>query len=325
MQTYRLTLQPLTAFGTPLAGDTLFGQLCWTLRLQLGNDALTALLTGYTQGRPFAVVSDALPNGHIPLPSLPSSAWQAEAGSDRKVLKKKRWLPLSKLREQLAKWQQLAQADNALGTTVEQAQPHNTINRQTGTTGTGMFAPYTMAQSWIKPGTLLDVVVVLDETRLTVAQLQAAFTYMGQHGFGRDASIGLGKFALEGDASPVTWDQSSHGAPNAWLTLAPCAPQGLGFCPVRSHWHSITRFGRHGDVAVQSGVPFKRPVLLAKTGSVFWPEQMDTSRAFVGQGLGGADAPVSLTMPETVQQGYAPVVPIHIPETIAASAELERA
>ena len=94
-----------------------------------------------------------------------------------------------------------------------------------------------------------------------------------------------------------------------------------------SHWHSVTRFGRHGDVAVQSGTPFKRPVLLAKTGSVFWPEQLDVRRAFIGQGLGGTAAPVSLTLPETVQQGYAPVVPIHIPETpetIAASAVLER-
>lgn len=324
MQTYRLTLQPLTAFGTPLAGDTLFGQLCWTLRHQLGNEALTALLAGYTQSQPFAVVSDALPHGHIPLPSLPSSAWHAEAGSDRKVLKKKRWLPLSSLREKLSKWQQLAQADNALGATFERAQPHNTINRQTGTTGTGMFAPYTMAQSWIKPGTLLDVVVVLDGARLSAAQLQAAFTHIGQHGFGRDASIGLGKFTLVGDAMPISWDQPSQGTPNAWLTLAPCAPQGQGFCPVRSQWHSVTRFGRHGDVAVQSGTPFKRPVLLAKTGSVFWPEQMDVSLAIIGQGLGGGAAPVSLTMPETVQQGYAPAVPIHIPETIAASAIVER-
>ena len=63
MQTYRLTLQPLSALGTPLAGDTLFGQLCWTLRHQLGNDTLTSLLEGYTQGQPFAVVSDALPQG----------------------------------------------------------------------------------------------------------------------------------------------------------------------------------------------------------------------------------------------------------------------
>ena len=324
MQTYRLTLQPLSALGTPLAGDTLFGQLCWTLRHQLGNDTLTALLAGYTQGQPFAVVSDAMPQGHVPLPSLPSSAWQTSDGSDRKALKKKRWMPLSSLREQLLTWQQMAASDADLGKAEERAQPHNTINRQTGTTGTGMFAPYTMGQTWLRPGTLLDIVVVLDEARLPLAQLQAAFAYMGAHGYGRDASIGLGKFELVGDAEAITWDQPSQGRANAWLTLGPCAPQGLGFCPVRSHWNSLTRFGRHGDIAVQSGQPFKRPVLLAKAGSVFWPEQLDPAQAFIGQGLGGQDAPVSLTMPETVHQGYAPAVPIHIPETIAPGAVVER-
>lgn len=320
MQTYRLTLRPLSALGTPLAGDTLLGQLCWTLRHQLGNHALATLLEGYTRGRPFAVVSDALPSGHLPLPSLPSGVWQASADSDRKVLKKKRWLPLSGLREQLLNWQQNAVADSNLGQAVVRAQPHNTINRQTGTTGTGMFAPYTMGQTWLHPDSLLDVVVVLDEARLTLAQLQSALAYMGQQGYGRDASIGLGKFALEGEASPVTWPQPTQGAANAWLTLGPCAPQGLGFCPVRSHWHSLTRFGRHGDVAVQTGQPFKRPVLLAKAGSVFWPEQLDASCGFIGQGLGGQDAPISLAMPETIHQGYAPVVPIHVPETMAPSA-----
>ena len=313
MQTYRLTLRPLSALGTPLAGDTLLGQLCWTLHHQLGNQALTDMLQGYTEGRPFAVLSDAMPSGHLPLPSLPSSIWQATAGADRKVLKKKRWLPLSVLREKLSNWQQLAVADAELGRAVERAQPHNTINRHTGTTGTGMFAPYTMGQTWLAPGCLLDVVVVLDEQRLSLEQLLAAFTYMGQHGYGRDASIGLGKFELVGDAAAVTWPQPVQGAPNAWLTLGACAPQGLGFCPVRSHWHSLTRFGRHGDVAVQSGQPFKRPLLLAKAASVFWPEELDPTRAFIGQGLGGASAPVSLSMPQTIHQGYAPVVPLHLP------------
>lgn len=349
MQAYRLTLRPLSAMGTPMAGDTLFGQLCWTLRRQLGDDAIVGLLTGYTQGRPFAVVSDALPHGHLPLPSLPASAWHAAADSDRKALKQKRWLPLQTLREPLEKWQQHAVGDSQLAQAlarrdptpsrgaaesaepqaargpIERAQPHNTINRRTGTTGTGKFTPYAMGQIWLPPGSLLDVVVVLDEARLSVEQLQAAFAYMGQHGFGRDASIGLGKFELAGDASLIVWEQPGHGEANAWLTLGPCAPQGLGFCAVRSHWQVITRFGRHGDVAVQSGVPFKRPVLLARAGSVFWPGQFDTSRQFIGQGLGGMEAPVSLTMPETVHQGYAPVVPLHLPESVAPRAPVEAA
>ena len=76
MLIYRFALRPLSAFGTPLAGDTLFGQLCWTLRHQLGNGRLSGLLQGYTSGQPFVVISDAIPIGHVPLPSVPSELWQ---------------------------------------------------------------------------------------------------------------------------------------------------------------------------------------------------------------------------------------------------------
>ena len=335
MQTFLYILRPLSAFGTPLSGDTLFGQLCWTLRHQLGNARLNELLQGYTSGQPFAVVADALPTGHVPLPNVPSSLWQQPANADRKVLKKKKWLPTEALDTPFAIWQASARSDgevaepwmkewaeqvrhrDAKGSSqTERAQPHNTINRQTGTTGEGQFAPYAMPQIWFHPAMRFDLHIMLDETRLGQAELSAALDYMGATGFGRDASIGLGKFERAGDATAATW--STHEAANSYLTLGPCAPQGLGYCPVRSTYQVATRFGRHGDVAVQYGQPFKRPVLLAKAGSVFWPEALDAARLFIGQGLGGIASPVSLAMPETVQQGYAPVIAIHRTVEISA-------
>jgi CRISPR-associated protein Csm4 len=312
MQTLRYTLRPLSAFGTPLAGDTLFGQLCWTLRHQLGNTRLNELLDGYTTGHPFAVVSDAMPAGHVPLPSVPSSAWSTSE-LDRKVLKKRRWLPTTALNSSFGTWQAQAQTDADVATQTERAQSHNTINRQTGTTGEGQFAPYAMPQIWFHPAMRFgfDVYVVLDDARLSPAEFTTALDYIGQTGFGRDASIGLGKFEREGEPAAPTWTPSTQ--VNSYLTLGPCAPQGQGYCPVRSTYQVATRFGRHGDAAVQSGQPFKRPVLLAKAGAVFWPETPDANCAFIGQGLGGTNNPVSLSMPETVQQGYAPAIPIHCP------------
>ena len=323
MQIFRYTLRPLSAFGTPLAGDTLFGQLCWTLRHQLGNARLNELLHGYTSGQPFAVVSDALPEGYVPLPHVPSDTWQKSTtvdALDRKAFKKKKWLPLADLSKPFAQWQGSAQSDAQVApesaTLINRAQPHNTINRQTGTTGEGQFAPYAMPQIWFHPDMLFDLYVVLDETRLSQVELGAALDYMGVTGFGRDASIGLGKFERVGDVTPVTFPTTA-GA-NSYLTLGPCAPQGLGYCPVRSTYQVATRFGRHGDAAVQSGQPFKRPVLLAKAGGVFWPDTVDAACNFIGQGLGGVENSVSLAMPETVQQGYAPVIAIH--RTLEASA-----
>lgn len=323
MQTYRFTLRPLSAFGTPLAGDTLFGQLCWTLRHQLGNAKLTELLHGYTSGQPFAVVSDAMPAGHVPLPCVPSDLWQrstAADGPDRKALKKRKWLPIANLTKPFAQWQGAAKCDAEVApesaTPIDRAQPHNTINRQTGTTGESQFAPYAMPQTWFHPAMRFDLYVVLDASRLSANELTTALDTMGKVGFGRDASIGLGKFDRLGDAIVTNWPTIE--AANSYLTLGPCAPQGQGFCPVRSTYQVATRFGRHGDAAVQSGQPFKRPVLLAKAGGVFWPEALDASRLFIGQGLGGADNPVSLAMPETVQQSYASVIAITRPVETSA-------
>ena len=80
----------------------------------------------------------------------------------------------------------------------------------------------------------------------------------------------------------------------------------------------MTRFGRHGDRAVSLGNPFKAPLLLADTGAVLSPVagRLD-ARPFVGQGLGGARNPISLVLPETVHQGYAPVLGIRVPEVEA--------
>jgi CRISPR-associated protein Csm4 len=316
MQTLRFTLHPQTAFGTPLAGDTLFGQLCWTLRRLFGSDWLTERLSGYTEERPFLVVSDAFPQGFLPLPAVPGAYW-TENRTDRKVLKKKRWLPAAALREAFPAWQGLARNDVEVTRQIAgashrlsktRAQPHNSINRATGTTGEGSFTPYTQAQNWFHPEMRLELYTVLDETRITADELAAALESMGRSGYGRDASIGLGKFAVERDTAFTGLPKATDA--NAFLTLAPVAPQGLGFSAEKSFYHPLTRFGRHGDVAVHSGNPFKHPLLLAGTGSVFaFDEKMpEKTRFHVGQGLSG----ISVCRPEAVAQGYAPVVGIRV-------------
>ncbi len=327
MQTYRLTLQPATAFGTPLAGDTLFGQLCWALRHRLGNERLNELLAGYTQGQPFAVVSNAFPQGFLPLPNLPSAFWQKSA-VDRKILKKRCWVAIEDISAPLGSWQGVAKSDSEAAKSIccpepkngekvaavnlhsEHAQPHNSINRRTGTTGEGQFAPYTQPQTWFHPDIAFDVYIVVDEQRLALTELLAALCAIGETGYGRDASIGLGKFRLLGEVQPDPLASDGQEEPNAWLTLGPCAPQGLGYCKERSYYQPLTRFGRHGDIAVHTGNPFKRPILLARGGSVFSPERLAPNCRFIGQGIGE----ISTAHPETVAQGYAPVLAIRLPE-----------
>lgn len=325
MQTFRVSLTPNSAFGTPPKGDTLFGQLCWAVRNRFGEPRLRALLAGYMQDQPFAVVSDALPTGHLPRPVLPTSKpWTASLAEDRKAVKKRAWLPLSAFHYPVSQWVAHCVPPSALlvGATLERPQPHNSINRATITTGNG-FDPYSMPQRWYgrarrdngepNPPPSLDLVVVLDETRFSGDELRILLADIGLVGFGRDASIGLGKFEVK---SCDPWELPAHPGADAWLTLAPCAPQGLAWDQSRCFYQPFTRFGRHGDIGVHLGNPFKTPVLLADTGAVLAPSSgigADVEKEhFIGRGLGG-DGSLSTVLPSTVHQGYAPIVAIKLP------------
>ena len=288
MDMITLRIRPLSPFGTPPLGDTLFGQLCWEIRRQ---------------------------SGYLPRPALPLSGFEQPMDADRKRLKKRNWIPHSALRQPLRDWLNVARSDQEVTGNPDFSlreswpQPHNSINRLTGTTGEGGFAPYTLMQIGFAPGLTLDLHVAFAPTRSSAAELQALFESMGTTGFGRDASIGLGKFAVEDNAAVSLTAQA---AATAYLTLAPCAPQGCGFLPQASRYQPFTRFGRHGDAAVQSGQPFKTPVLLVAAGAVLKPARYLATH-YVGQGLGG-DGRLSRAIPETVHQGYAPVIGVHLPD-----------
>lgn len=322
MQSFCVTLSPLSAFATPLKGDTLFGQLCWAIRNRLGEAYLTELLAGYTDGRPFAVVSDAFPEHYLPLPKLPNSFYNPIDGEDRKAVKKRCWLPEAAIGKPVSEWLSHARTPAALagdysGLSEKHPQPHNTINRLTNTTGEGGFAPYSVEQEWFIPGLRWSVYILLDTSWLSIENCRQCLADIGSFGFGRDASIGFGKFAVEDfQARPLPAQDNA----DACLTLAPCAPQGLGFDAQRSFYQLFTRFGRHGDIAVhQEGKPFKNPVLLAQTAAVFGTEPPKSG--FIGQGIGG-NGELSKTLKATVHQGYAPVIGVRLPTESGSDAHI---
>lgn len=319
--TLRLSLKPVTAFGTPLLGETLFGQLCWVIKNTFGEERLMALLEGYTTGHPFVVLSDAFPKGFLPLPALPDNLWDASNDQDRKYLKKKAWLPDFALSTKPSGWRKLARTN---GEVLSQATPlseeemkkeppyakteaviHNTIDRLTGTTGTNEFAPYVRLQTWFNSKLLLSVYAVLDESRLSRKEFIECFRTIGLCGFGRDASSGQGKFELDEHVEEVSL--RTPGVSNR--TVMTLASSVLARTPhivaEKCLYRTKTHFGRHGDALALTGSPFKRPILLAQSAAIVTFDTPFTG-TFLGRGISG----ISLAHPETVHQGFAPVVAI---------------
>ena len=332
MQHLLLVIEPQSAFGTVLKGDTLFGHLCWALRDCRGEGALRDRLQGYTQGRPFVVVSDPLPERHWPRPLLPPALHGDVDARERKAAKNRMWLRHDDLARPVEEWLQCMVEDpggdradaadsgngNHTSPTKHEARFRNSIDRRSGTTtDEGFAAPYDVMEFWYREGTRLDCHLVYDASRIDADTLVEAVTTIGKFGYGRDATVGLGRFTVERGASgdraglPLAQNDST-----SWLALAPVAPQGLAWNPERCWYRPFTRFGRHGNAAVHLGNPFKAPVLLADTGAVLTPREHYETRLFVGQGLGGTSQPLSRSLPETVHQGFAPVIGLRVPELL---------
>lgn len=287
------------------------------MRYRKGAAALDKLLQGYCADEPFAVVSDAFPAGYLPRPVLPGAWFEDIPDLDRKQGKKRQWLPQEHFLAPLAQWPRYCRTAEEVGGVPGEfhPQPHNTIDRRSGTTGVGQFAPHSSGRFWYgnqeqkaAAPPVLDCYLGLDTQRLSAEDAAGLLADIGNIGYGRDASIGLGKFRLEA-FSPCTLPSQTEA--DAWLTLAPCAPGGLAWDAARCFYHVFTRFGRHGDTGALHGQPFKTPLLLAAGAAVLTPSVWRET-TFVGQRLGG-DGSLSKAIPGTVQQGYAPVVGIHLP------------
>lgn len=295
MNAYQLTITPKTAFGGKILGATLFGQICWAIAERYGEAVLSGCLKDYANGKPFLVVSDAFPTNFVPMPCLPSDYWKTDAETDRKALKKRQFIAIDYLKNSPKLWQQ--NACDLSNQTLATTHLHNTINRQTGTTGDKEFAPYQTGEVWFVGD--LSVYLLLDENLLSADKLRQVLDDIAKTGYGRDASVGLGKFEIRAFEKSDLFSQYNHGTDA--LSLSACCPQGLGFDKDKSFYQIHAHFGRHGNIAVFGGNPFKKPVLMANTGAVFHREN-DDCLPFIGQGVMG----VSAVYQNAVHQGYAP-------------------
>lgn len=345
MKTLEITIKPISGFGTPLKGDTLFGHICWQAAYddKLFGKSIDELLADYASN-PFLIVSSAYPRlegcrifkrPDLPLDNLFNfeELSKADKISKRKEYKAKKWMLIKErinslndndlyfsdkeLLERTIKTapeytQRLIRKKGVKSFTTDYSQSHNTINRLTGTTGEGAFAPYAVEQSVYAPGSELVVFAGIAEG-FTPEHLKMAIQRIGETGFGKDASTGLGKFSIS-NCHEIDLASIGSSNPNACYTLSPCVPEKNAYTDM--FFSPFTRFGRHGDVLAKSKNPFKNPVIMAEEGAILLPH-------FDKGGMGGFDVlnkpyigtavkDVSLSEPNAVTQGFSLYIPVRM-------------
>jgi len=333
MNVYKITIEPVSNFGTPLKGDTLFGHICWQIYYneKVFGKSLADILKDYNSD-PVMVISSAYPQIKNTIffnrPDLPISDLldlrskdKREIIKERKNLKKKRWMAVDVNSKISFKSQKYLSDSEVVMNIVEEKfdrddrcsdriirefiQPHNTINRITGTTGENQFAPFSVEQfSYLKGMTLCVFVAIRDG--MNIDGIFEIIKKIGKIGYGKDSSTGLGRFDVKGYEK---FDMKSIGSenPNACYILSPCVPDKDAFKQV--YFKPFTRFGRHGDVLAKSSRPFKNPVIMADEGAVFVVKSPDVfNKPYIGTAITG----ISKAEPKSVMQGYSIYIPVRV-------------
>lgn len=341
MKTYLITIKPTSGFGTPIKGDTLFGQLCWQIYYDnnLFGKTLDELLSDY-DNNPFLVLSSAYPkiNDEIALkrPELPidmlfnfDNSSKEQIIKERKKFKGKSWflISLNKPNNSIKKdelyysdedlfqkfinnldldKQKKLRKSNTHSLIIDFEQMHNTINRILGKTGEGRFAPFSVDQKVYIPELELALFVGIRED-LKIDNVLVALERIGKIGYGKDSSIGLGKFIVK-DNFEINLNSFFNNEANACYTLGPSVPDSNSYKKI--YFSPFIRFGRHGDNLAKSANPFKNPVIMADEGAVYVLQNSLPEKPYIGRAIRG----VSKVKRETVHQGYSLFIPIKVEE-----------
>ena len=291
MKLYKATITPESNFVTPLKGDTIFGQLCWVIRYIYGNDKLSKLLSDYDSA-PFMIVSDAFAKDYLPKPSLPSFLLGED--SDKKKENRKRiWLSLDDL--QKGNFINTKRSDEIGYKIKKESVVKNSIDYKSFKTGAEGFDPY--AEDEIGLPNKLDIYFLSNETIFTFEELKKSLKALGEIGYGKNTTIGKGRFEVE-DIKEVKLQKRVS---TTFMALSPLSLQNI---KAKEIYYSVfTRFGKHGgDLATKS--PFKKPLLFADTATVLLFEE-EKELDFIGSAITSHSKHT-----ETIHQGYSILLPI---------------
>lgn len=282
MALFRVSLRLTAPLGGELVSGTLFGQLCWILRERDGEAGLVAWLADHDR---LWSLSDGFPGGLLPRPVVPPAppVHDLQKADARKKEKKRAHIRREGFLAVRAAMSTEAMEPHLTGLADRGARfAHNTIDRRTGSTPE-TAGLYFVSEDWsfsppigdrkgrppeatVEPGALRDIYVQAPDD--AERQIAALFTDLGETGFGRDASLGRGRWT---DVSVVRdrYLETSPVGPGALRLMSLSRGSAEGLRDLRCKL--VAHYGKTGpQIALGAGVsPFKKPLLLTAPGATF--------------------------------------------------------
>lgn len=326
---FRQTIQPQSAFLTPLQSDTLFGHLMWALRYSEGEKELVKVLELCRSGPPPLLISGGMPQGYLPMPVVPSLSreerltlveelWGSGSAANQRVAVElfreaahRAWLSLDL-------WQKLVNglSPRALFKLLleeERPDPHGeslaitrtAVDRITSSGREGQL--FVKDESFYPEDQPFDIWFKLSEEAMAeglLERLNEWWKRMEAAGFGHRKSSGAGAFKRVGDVEPADGQLPTARQPNAFATLSAYVPRPGD--PVDGHYRTRIKRGKLGE-GYALPKPWKKPLIMLAPGSVFRTDEADVADYY-----GQLVEEMHWTIEGIVQYAYAFPLPVRL-------------
>jgi CRISPR-associated protein Csm4 len=275
MPTFRITLSLKSPLGTDLVSGTLWGHLAWAIHY-LEGDAALGIWLEEQENHPW-LLSSQMPVGMLPRPLLKPRLLKEAASSLEEMKLDKASRKVEFIPENLFHELRVKMSDTALtkalkehpqgtgvkkGSTKQGLKPHNRIDRLTGTTpqSGGLFF-----EEVFFPADNDRRQVFLFASNHCRERLEVLFNFIGNSGFGSNASTGNGQFTC----SIVEEKELFEAVGSRAMSLSHgVISKNMRATRYKQHVH----FGKlGGDYAKGEYSPFKYPLLMARPGATFDP------------------------------------------------------
>lgn len=295
MKTYKIRLQINSGTLTPFHADTLFGHLCWVVAHQKGDTGVKKFLEPFKNGDPPFILSDGFPGDFLPKPL--SIEISVDDPDERKELRKSDLIS----RDEFVLLQKGGlfkhrTKDMPIKTSLT---IHNTVSRLSNTTllEGGL---YNLEETYITPG--YHITIYIKAKSGEVNRVEELFKELSNAGYGRKKSIGKGQFIVAGGIEDFKGFDEERKNANGFVTLSNFCPDTND--PVEGLYKIMIKYGKLGEEFTFCGNPFKRPLVMIKTGSVF--RTSGKPKDFYGRMV----SKVSLSKEEVVHYGFSFAVPM---------------
>ncbi len=263
MEGLRISIRPTSSFESSLMSDTLFGNFCWVFLELYSQERVEKLMKIYDK-KPFLVFSDGFPHGFLPKPFLkprkPKGTFDIKAFKKVAFVRSQKLLELrSDLDEQRLFDVVSDKGPKDIGVPVKVFR--NAVDRVKNTAS----SLYHCVEVFFPRNAIFDIYLKYDSSLIERDEILRTMDAMGSLGFGKDVSVGKGKFEIvEVEEDPEILEDLP-GA-NSFISLSHGIPDDSikdGFFKIK------TKFPKHGGYLAVQANPFKNPLILTIPGSTF--------------------------------------------------------